>query len=286
MTRGWNHVGILAKDASSKYPVMPMEYSNKRDLPEVKGYNTPQIRIKRSGQFGCHGTSQIDTSNVSAYATLPRNFRNSSRRSQSLTPRSPQQFLPRKFGSSDQTSGGPITPHVSNTLTHPHSRTLPRHPRAAASPGLNRAAPPRPIDDADQPVTVSISTTPCMKINRISQEEQLAKQEARRLKKQQYFQSTPPDKIKITQRDLEVYVQFYEKKLNSIVSEMDSSIAIEKRKKEKLEGKLKKLLDANELLSRELAGIRRDLKKCQILTETPVWRMLSLQRIILDKTAY
>jgi pyruvate/2-oxoacid:ferredoxin oxidoreductase beta subunit len=117
---------------------------------------------------------------------------------------------------------------------------------------------------------VSISTTPCMKINRISQEEQLAKQEARRRRKEEYFHTTPTNKIQVTQRNLEAYVQFYEKKLNSIVADMDSNIAKEKRKKEKLEGKLKKLLDANELLSKELAGIRRDLKKCHVLTETPV----------------
>jgi len=238
-----------------------MEYSNKRDLPEIKipGYNTPQIRIKRSGQFGSHGTALIDTSNVPSYATLPRNTRNSSRRSRSLTPRSPQTNQARLFGTGD------------NPGTTFHSRTLPKQPRPVASPGLNRAAPPLTSDDHDKPVTVSISTisTP-MKINRISQEEQIAKQEARRRRKQEYFQSTPADKIKVTQRDLEAYVQFYEKKLNSIVTDMDSNIAVEKRKKDKLEGKLKKLLDANELLSKELVGIRKDLKKCQILTETPV----------------
>lgn len=239
-----------------------MEYTSKRDLPEIRvpGYNTPQIRIKRSGQFGSHGTGHVDTSKVPAYATLPRNTRSSNRRNRSLTPRSQEHHQARFFASPGDKPG----PTVAAT------RTLPKQPRPMPSPGLNRAAPPATPDDTDEPVTVSISTIPCMKINRISKEEQLAKQEARRRRKQEYFQSTPPDKIKITQRDLEAYVQFYEKKLNSIVADMDSNIALEKRKKEKLEGKLKKLLDANDLLSKELAGIRKDLKKCQILTETPV----------------
>jgi len=263
-----------------------MEYSNKRDLPEIKGYNTPQIRIKRSGQFGSPGQGHIDTSNVPSYATLPRNSRGGSRRSRSLTPRSPHLNQARVSGDGTGTAPRgtgttPRPPHHnaarmfgdSNPGTGPttvHSRTLPRQPRPVASPGLNRAAAPLTADDPDKPVTVSIKTIPRMKINRISQEEQIAKKEARSRRKVEYFQSTPADKIKVTQRDLEAYVQFYEKKLSSIVTDMDSNIAVEKRKKDNLEGKLKKLLDANDLLSKELAVIRRDLKKCQILTETPV----------------
>lgn len=236
-----------------EYNYNRVEFSTKRDLPEIKvpGYNTPQIRLKRSGQFGSGGN--IDTSKVPAYATLPRNTRQNNRAA--LAPNSPA--------------------HMHNShrrglsVDTPPTRVLPK-PRPAFSPALHRAAPPVSTDDPDKPVPVSITTTPCRKVHRISKEEQIAKQEARRRRKQEYFQSTPPDQIKITQRDLEAYVQFYEKKISGIVADMDSNIAVEKRKRDKLEGKLKKLLDANDLLSKELAGIRKDLKKCHILTETPV----------------
>ena len=202
------------------------------------------VFITKTGTISGH----IGTSNVPSYATLPRN----SRRSRSLTPRSPHLNQARVSGDGTGTAPrgtgtAPRPPHHnaarmfgdSNPGTGPttvHSRTLPRQPRPVASPGLNRAAAPLTADDPDKPVTVSIKTIPRMKINRISQEEQIAKKEARSRRKVEYFQSTPADKIKVTQRDLEAYVQFYEKKLSSIVTDMDSNIAVEKRKKDNLEG--------------------------------------------------
>ena len=56
----------------------------------------------------------------------------------------------------------------------------------------------------------------------------------------------------------------------SPLQSMDVNIAVEKKKKDRLEARLKFLLDDNDTLSMQLAGIRKDLKKCQSLTETLV----------------
>ena len=63
---------------------------------------------------------------------------------------------------------------------------------------------------------------------------------------------------------------FYEKRLADIMSDVDGDINKEKRRKGRLENKLKKLLEDNESLSSQLAEIRTDVRKCQTLTETPV----------------
>lgn len=117
---------------------------------------------------------------------------------------------------------------------------------------------------------VSISTIPCMKVNRISKEAQLAKLEEKKRKKIEHFQSTPCNELKVTRQDLEAYVVFYEKKMATIMADMSSNIEVEKKKKDRLESRLKFLLDDNESLLVQLAGIRKDLKQCQSMTETLV----------------
>ena len=119
-------------------------------------------------------------------------------------------------------------------------------------------------------MAVSISNIPCMKVNRISKEAQLAKLEEKKRKKVEYFQSTPCDQLKVSQKDLEAYVVFYEKKLSGLMADMDTNIEVEKKKKNRLESRLKFLLDDNDSLLGQLAGIRKDLKHCQSMTETPV----------------
>lgn len=282
-------------------------FNNKFNNKYDSKFNVPQIKLKRSGQFGGGLKSSCSVDNVPAYATLPRNrgynhLARTNTRSQSLVPSSPQTLQARNYShtrnlsahSTISTPGGSMntlpnhTPTGSMNSVHEAEPASPGRLRAARanpvrSPGEHRhkmkSVRPSLVQDQDEYQPVCISTIPRKNMNslqRITKEEMMAKQQAKLLRKQHYFENTPPKQIKFTQKDLQIYAAFYEKKLGELAENLTLNIALEKRKKDRMEAKLKFLLADNDSLAMELAGIKKDLKKFQCLTETPVWATLNV----------
>ena len=241
----------------------------------------------------------MDSVCVPSYATLPRN-RHTTRnpRSQSLVPNSPQHKSLRRVVAAHSSAmpppktrftDGAKTPtsnssgsggegsrsngsHNSRDLSHPGSPSTLSRRGLKMSGSTEQIKSARPLVDTDEFHPVCISTIPRKHVNtyRISKEEQIAKRKERERRKHEYYSNTPSNKINITEKDLEVYVKFYEKRLTRIMQNMDLNIALEKRKKVKMESKLKYLLADHDTLRLQLSNIRKDLKTCQSRTETVV----------------
>ena len=266
---------------------MSSRYAQQRSADHASA--APKM-FKRSTEFGAGSSPALDK--IPSYVTLPRN-RARRNRSQSVvtepsnisSPRTlPSSRSPWAVGSPAPATSGLIKSR-SSTLYSANQVYSPSQGRTSqSSASVNRfgvrstsvtviptaARRASLVHEGYSDIKQSTVAGKSINVCRVSREEVLQKRREREQSKLNSYQTTPFNKIQIKKQDLTAYVMFYEKVLSEKVEDNNLNIALEKRKKARMEGRLKYLLEDNENMSLKLLGLKQDLGAYLRSTETAV----------------